>query len=102
MLSGMQEMYGAVCLGALSLGLVLSIVRFYKGPDLPHRLMAVEVISLITLSMILVGCIGFDKAQFIDVVLIGSLVPFLGSMIILRIFQKEAPSSHENSKEEGS
>ena len=89
----------SLCLAFLFIALLLSLFRFYKGPDVSHRLMALEVISLITLSMILLGCMAFQRIQFFDVVMIGTLVPFLGSFVILRLSNKKSSSSKLSSEE---
>jgi multisubunit Na+/H+ antiporter MnhF subunit len=88
----------SISLILIAFGQIMCFFRFYKEPDLHHRLMVIEVLTLLTLSMIVIGCIGSNSSFFFDVVVIGSLIPFLGSIMVLYLQSKHSPSGTSDSE----
>ncbi len=68
-----------VCLTLLSLGILLILYRFIKGPSLADRISAIDLISTSVICIIGVFSI-FTERTFIDVALLLALITFLGSI----------------------
>jgi multicomponent Na+:H+ antiporter subunit F len=64
----------------LSFCSVLAIVRFIKGPSLPDRVTAFDLLAAIVISIIAIYSVISDNTAFMDVAILLSLIAFLGSM----------------------
>jgi multicomponent Na+:H+ antiporter subunit F len=64
----------------LSLCSVFAIVRFIKGPTLPDRVTAFDLLAAIVISIIAIYSVISDNTAFMDVAILLSLIAFLGSM----------------------
>ncbi|MCF8363913.1 MAG: cation:proton antiporter [Prolixibacteraceae bacterium] len=54
--------------------------RFIKGPALPDRVTAFDLITTIIIAIIVVFSILWESTNFLDVALVLSLIAFLGAM----------------------
>lgn len=68
--------------------LVLSFIRLVQGPSLPDRVIALELIALITVAFILVYAIAVDVPAFIDVALVLALTGFMAAIGFARFLEK--------------
>ena len=64
----------------LSLCLLLGMVRFFKGPTLPDRITAFDLLAANIIGIIAVYSVLTNDAAFMDVAIILSLIAFLSSM----------------------
>jgi multicomponent Na+:H+ antiporter subunit F len=69
-----------VVLVLLAISVLIVLYRFIKGPGLPDRVTAFDLITTIIIAMIVVFSILWDSTLFIDVALVLSLIAFLGAM----------------------
>jgi len=69
-----------VVLVVLSASALLVLYRFVKGPTLPDRVTAFDLITTILIAIIAVFSIIWDSTHFMDVALVLSLIAFLGAM----------------------
>jgi multicomponent Na+:H+ antiporter subunit F len=60
--------------------LLLGMVRFLKGPTLPDRITAFDLLAAIIIGLIAVYSVLTNDAAFMDVAIILSLIAFLSSM----------------------
>ena len=59
---------------------ILVLYRFIKGPTLPDRVTAIDLITTIAIAIIVVFSILWDSPNFFDVAMVLSLISFLGSI----------------------
>lgn len=64
----------------LTLSVLLSFIRLYKGPDIADRVIALDLIVTIGIGLITAYSIRSNEAMFLDVALIFALVAFLGTI----------------------
>ena len=64
----------------LSLCLLLAMIRFFKGPTLPDRVTAFDLLAANVIGIIAVYSVLTENATFMDVAIILSLIAFLSSM----------------------
>lgn len=69
-----------VVIVVLAASAILVLYRFIKGPTLPDRVIAVDLITTIVIAIIVVFSILWDSSNFFDVAMILSLISFLGSI----------------------
>ncbi len=72
----------------LSLALVLSFVRLVRGPTLPDRVVALELLVSITVGFIAVHTIASERANFLDVAVVLSLTAFLAAIGFARFLER--------------
>jgi multicomponent Na+:H+ antiporter subunit F len=74
----------------LSLALVLAFVRLVRGPSLPDRVVALELIATTTVGVIAALNVSTADSVFLDVAMVIALVGFLGSVAYARYIQRGA------------
>lgn len=70
----------SIVIVVLALSAILVLYRFIKGPKLPDRVTAIDLITTIVIAIIVVFSILWDSPNFFDVAMVLSLISFLGSM----------------------
>lgn len=74
----------------LSLGLVLATLRLLRGPTLPDRVVALEVIASMTVGFIVLYSISYRVPGLIDVALVLALTSFLAAVAFARYLERGA------------
>ena len=64
----------------LATSAILVLYRFIKGPTLPDRVTAIDLITTIAIAIIVVFSLLWDSPVFFDVAMVLALISFLGSM----------------------
>jgi len=83
----MEKLFIEIILGIISLALILSFVRFVKGPTASDRVVALDTMSVTFIStLVLLGYI-FQRYIYIDVSLIYAVLGFIGVVIIARYLE---------------
>ncbi len=79
-----------VLLAVLSIGIVLAFVRLLLGPNIPDRLVALELLTTVGVGIAALYCIAFDEPVYLDVAIVLALVAFLGTVTFSRYIEKWA------------
>ena len=69
-----------VVIVVLAASAILVLYRFIKGPTLPDRVTAIDLITTMVIAIIVVFSILWDSPNFFDVAIVLSLISFLGSI----------------------
>ncbi len=69
-----------VVIVVLAASAIVVLYRFIKGPTLPDRVTAIDLITTIVIAIIVVFSILWKSPNFFDVAMVLSLISFLGSM----------------------
>lgn len=64
----------------ISLGLIAAFVRLLRGPYLPDRVVALDLISVMAVGFIVIYAVRFNQPNFLDVAIILALITFLGTV----------------------
>ena len=68
--------------GMLLLAFVLAFIRMLKGPDMSDRIVAMDLIASVTMAFILSYSVLVQKAIYFDIVIVISLISFIGTVAI--------------------
>lgn len=68
-------------------GLVLALMRAFLGPTTPDRLAAVDNMTTIVTSLILVTALLFGSSMYIDVALVYAILSFIGVIVFARYLE---------------
>lgn len=74
------EIILTVVLIVLAISIILVLYRFIKGPTLPDRVTAIDLVTTMIIAMIVVFSILWHSPNFFDVAMVLSLISFLGSI----------------------
>jgi multicomponent Na+:H+ antiporter subunit F len=89
--SGLIPAAATVVMAMLSLALVLAFLRLARGPSLPDRVVALDLIATITVGFIAAWGVLTAESVFLDVAMVIALVGFLGSVAYARYIQRGSP-----------
>lgn len=71
-------------LGALSIALGIALLRLMRGPTLPDRIVALELVATLLVGVTAVYSIGTLQPVYLDVAIVMALVGFLGAVAFAR------------------
>jgi multicomponent Na+:H+ antiporter subunit F len=78
-----------VCLGMLTLAAMLTLGRVvWKGISLADRVVALDMLLLIIVLGIAVGAVRADSQLFFDVLVVVSLLGFVGTITVARFIER--------------
>ncbi len=69
-----------LALPLLVTGVILAFIRLLRGPSLPDRVIALDILSVLGIGIIVAFAIATDEPVFIDVASVLALVSFLGTV----------------------
>ncbi len=64
------------------LAMLLAFIRLVKGPTMYDRIAAMDLMASITMGFILIYCIVINKSMYVDIVIVISLISFIGTVAI--------------------
>jgi multicomponent Na+:H+ antiporter subunit F len=75
----------------LSMSLILAFVRLVRGPTLPDRVIALELLVSVTVGFIAAHAIATNIANFLDVAVVLALTAFLAAVGFARFLEQGGP-----------
>jgi len=72
----------------LLLSISISLYRFLKGPTLSDRVVAFDVMGIMSISLLLILALYFQRVVYVDIALVLGLIGFLGSTIFGRFVER--------------
>ncbi len=76
----------------LSVALFLAFYRLVRGPSLPDRVVALDLIAAIMVGMIAVYTIDTDQRVMLDAAIVVALITFLGTVAFAQYLERRARS----------
>ncbi|NJW52953.1 cation:proton antiporter [Salinimicrobium oceani] len=77
-----------IILPVLSLSILLVFIRFFKGPSISDRVVAVDLLVTIGIGIIAIYSILTHQPTFLDIALILALIGFLATVAYSYYIQK--------------
>lgn len=71
------------------LSIILSFIRFIKGPSVYDRIAALDVLTLITTVVIIVLAIFYEQKIFMDAAIVYSILSFIGVVAFARFMERK-------------
>ncbi|MFN3405587.1 MAG: monovalent cation/H+ antiporter complex subunit F [Cytophagaceae bacterium] len=69
--------------------MILIVYRIIRGPSVMDRVLALDLLITASIGMICASSMLFEKAVYIDVVVIMALLAFLGTVAFSYYFQNK-------------
>ena len=78
------QIAGAIALAAI----LLAFVRMIKGPSSADRVVALDVMTIISISLIVFLALILKRSIYIDIALVYGLISFVGVVAIARYLER--------------
>ena len=75
-------------LPVLIFAVVLAFIRLVKGPSLPDRVVALDLMNTLGIGIVAVYAIAFNEGTMIDVAITLGLISFLGTIAFAYYMEK--------------
>ena len=73
-----------LCLGILTLALILAAARLLIGPSLPDRILALDTLYINTITVIMLYGIWRESNLYFEVALLIAILGFIGTVAITK------------------
>ena len=82
-------MISEIALAMLALGAIFAFARLMRGPTLPDRVIAIDLIGVLIVCTLVVVASDNGGAVFLDVALFIALISFVGTVAYARFVERE-------------
>jgi multicomponent Na+:H+ antiporter subunit F len=84
----MFEMITQLALGTLGVSLLLAVVRLVKGPTLPDRIVAMDLVGVLVVGLIVVLAASTEVRATLDAAIVIALIGFVGTVAYATYVQR--------------
>jgi multicomponent Na+:H+ antiporter subunit F len=84
----MLETVFALTLTLLGLAAVLTFIRLVRGPTLPDRVIALDLIGVLVVCTLVVVAASSGQRAFLDVAIVVALISFVGTVAYARYIER--------------
>ncbi len=77
-----------VFFGVITVAVILALIRAIKGPTAPDRVVGVDIMVTITIALMVLLAIFFNRRIYLDVSLIYAVLSFVGVIAVARYLDK--------------
>ena len=75
--------------GAMSLALIMTLIRLLLGPSLPDRVAALDLLAFIAVAFIALYCVATQQEIFLDAAVALALIAFLSTLAFARLIERQ-------------
>ena len=83
----MAEPFIVVAAFLAGLALLLTFIRFVMGPSAADRVIAFDVLTIISITAIVITALVEERGIYLDVALVYALLSFLGVIVVARYLE---------------
>lgn len=80
----MLDLLLRAALGILGLAALLTLYRVVRGPTLPDRVVAIDLIGVLIVGFVVVSAATTGSSFFLDVAIVIALISFVGTIAYAR------------------
>ncbi len=84
----MLELVTQFALVTLGLSLLLTVLRLVRGPTLPDRIVAMDLVGVLVISLIVVLAASTDERATLDAAIVIALIGFVGTVAYATYVQR--------------
>lgn len=85
---GMTDLAAELALALVGLALFLTFIRLVRGPTLPDRVVALDLMGVLAVGMITAYAVATDQPLLLDPATVLALVGFLGTVAFARYLKR--------------
>jgi len=75
----------------LALATLLAFARLVRGPTLPDRVIAIDLIGVIIVCLLVALAAATAEQAFLDVAIVIALISFVGTVAYAKFLERERP-----------
>lgn len=90
-----------IALGLLSLALFVALIRLVRGPTLPDRILALDVLTTLGLGFIAVMALRTGLMLYLDIAISLGLVGFLATVAFARYVMQQGRAGQQQDTNSG-
>lgn len=83
----MLDMMISIALGTLALAAMLALWRVVRGPTLPDRVVALDLVGVLIAGIAVVSAARTGSRYFLDVAIVIALITFVGTVAYARYIE---------------
>jgi multicomponent Na+:H+ antiporter subunit F len=83
-----KELAAGLALAMIGLSMFLAFIRLVRGPTLPDRVVALDLMGVLTVGMIAAYDVAMDQPILLDTATVVALVGFLGTVAFARYLER--------------
>jgi multisubunit Na+/H+ antiporter MnhF subunit len=87
----MLEIVTHISLAMLGVALLLAVVRLVKGPTLPDRVVAMDLLGVLVVGLIVVLAASTNVLATLDAAIVIALIGFVGTVAYARYVERGDP-----------
>lgn len=76
-----------ILLVMLTLSFLLGSLRLIKGPDVPNRALAFDLITLQAVGIVALIAIRHDAPMLLDIAMVAAVLGFVGTVLVARYLE---------------
>lgn len=80
-----------ICLAILAVSGTLCVARLARGGSLGDRIVALDMLLLVSVSGIAVDAVRTGSAAFLDALVVIALLGFVGTVTVARFMERRGP-----------
>ena len=84
----MAEITVIICSLLIFFSIVFGIIRLVIGPDTVDRVVAIDLLTIVTIALIALLAHTMERYIYLDVALVYGLLSFLGVLAVARFLEK--------------
>ena len=85
----MPDIFTTAALAMLALAAALAFVRLLRGPTLPDRVVALDLIGVLIVCIAVAVAASTGQQAYLDVAIVIALVSFVGTVAYARYIERE-------------
>jgi len=78
----------AISLTLVGAGIVLCLLRLFRGPSIADRAVAVDTLATVTTALLVMLGAIFKRYVYLDVALVYAVLTFIGAVAIARYLER--------------
>lgn len=71
----------------LTISFVLGFIRLIKGPDVPNRALAFDLIALHAVGIVALIAIRHEAPMLLDIAMVAAVLGFIGTVLLARYME---------------
>ena len=79
-----------ICHILLSLSLAMTAWRLFKGPTAADRVLAIDLLAVVTSAAVMMHAIDAGTPVFVDVIVVLGVIVFFGTVALARILNRDS------------
>ena len=89
-----------ISVGMIVIAALLGFVRLVKGPSMPDREVALDMMTVVIVAFCGLASVRYDEPAFLDVALVLALVGFLATVALARFAERNTDRQREQEHDE--